>query len=111
MIVFLSFVCFLVFSIVCCLYVICGVLHARVGERSCNLQINQKHFSTLASRTGDGVTSGQVLPDQNLIADRQKVSTRISKESLGPCYCFCDFFVIAKWLYGSYPQGGRAMKG
>jgi len=58
----------LFFLIVCCLYVVCGVLHARVGERSCNFQINQKHFSTLTSRTGNGVTSGQILTDQNLIA-------------------------------------------
>jgi len=38
------------------------MLYARVGERSCNFQINQKHFSTLASRTGDGVVSRQVYP-------------------------------------------------
>ena len=61
------FVCFY-FLIVCSLYVVCGVLYARVGERSCNFHIKQKHFSTLASRTGDGVTSGQVFSDQNLIA-------------------------------------------
>ena len=42
--------------------------------------------------------------------DRQKASTRISEKSVGRCYCFCDSFVVAKWLYGSYPQGGRAMK-
>jgi len=42
--------------------------------------------------------------------DRQKASTRISKMSVGRCYCFCDSSVVAKWLYGSYPQGGRAME-
>jgi len=42
--------------------------------------------------------------------DQQKASTRISKRSVGQCYCFCDSSVVAKWLYGSYPQGGRAMK-
>ena len=63
------FVVFTLFVVYCMQeYVVCGVLHVRVGERSCNFQINQKYFSTLASRTGDGVASGQVLPDQNLIA-------------------------------------------
>ena len=42
--------------------------------------------------------------------DRQIASTGISKKSVGQCYCFCDFSVVAKWLYGSYPQGGRAME-
>ena len=32
--------------------------------------------------------------------DRQKASTRISEKSVGRCYCFCDSFVVAKWLYG-----------
>ena len=44
-----------------------------------------------------------------LVADRQKASPRISKKSVGRCYYFCDSSVVAKWLYGSYPQGGRAM--
>jgi len=42
--------------------------------------------------------------------DQQKASTRISKKSVGRCYCFCDSSVVAKWLYMSYPQEGRAMK-
>ena len=42
--------------------------------------------------------------------DRQKASTRISKKSVGRCYCFCDSSVVAKWLYGSYPQGWRVME-
>ena len=42
--------------------------------------------------------------------DRQKASTRIGKKDVDRCYCFCDSFVVAKWLYRSYPQGGRAMK-
>ena len=29
---------------------------------------------------------------------------------MGRYYCFCDSSVLAKWLYRSYPQGGRAMK-
>jgi len=40
------------------------VLHARVSNRSYIFHINQKHYSILASRTGDGITSGQVLPDR-----------------------------------------------
>ena len=42
--------------------------------------------------------------------DWQKASTRISKKSVGRYYCFCDSSVVAKWLYGSYPQGGKAME-
>ena len=42
--------------------------------------------------------------------DRQKASTRISEKSVGRCYCFCDSSIVARWLYGLYPQGGRAMK-
>ena len=42
--------------------------------------------------------------------DWQKASIRISKKSVGRYYCFCDSSVVAKWRYGSYPQGGRAMK-
>ena len=42
--------------------------------------------------------------------DRQKASTTIREGSVGRSYCFCDSSVVAKWLYGSYPQGGRAME-
>jgi len=73
-VVSLSFCLFLFFSIICCLYVICGVLHTRVGERSYNFQINQKHFSTVTSRIGNGIVTGQVLPDQNLTAILYKLS-------------------------------------
>ena len=31
--------------------------------------------------------------------NRQKASTIISKKSVGQCYCFCDSFILAKWLY------------
>ena len=37
--------------------------------------------------------------------DRHKASTKIREGSVGWCYCFCDSSVVAKWLYGSYPQG------
>ena len=42
--------------------------------------------------------------------DRQKASTRISRKGVGRCYCFCDSSVVSKWLYGSYPQGERAVE-
>jgi len=58
------------------------------------------------------VLNNKVVPSPETVSkfDRQKASTRISKKSVGRCYCFCDSFIVAKWLYGSYPQGGRAMK-
>ena len=39
--------------------------------------------------------------------DRQKASTRISKKSVGRCYCFYDSSVVAKWLYGSFHKEGE----
>ena len=41
MVVSLSFVCFLFFSIVCCIYVVCGSLHARVDKRSYYTQMTR----------------------------------------------------------------------
>ena len=42
--------------------------------------------------------------------DRAESKHKKSRKRVGRSYCFCDSSVVAKWLYGSYPQGGRAIE-
>ena len=68
---------------------------------------SENYFENLGHRIRD---MGHIESDNPNLTDRQKGSTRISKKGVGRCYYFCDSSVVAKWLYGSYPQRGRAME-